>query len=65
MVCGTGGLRCASLQILLGGAGMVSLAQAAFCGLSAYAVCLLGRAVGGPPSMLLSLPASALAAGFA
>jgi branched-chain amino acid transport system permease protein len=54
-----------SLQILLGGAGMVSLAQAAFFGLGAYTVHLLGRALGGPPSILLSLPASALVAGFA
>ncbi|MEJ0019993.1 MAG: hypothetical protein WDN25_26285 [Acetobacteraceae bacterium] len=48
-----------SLQLLVGGAGMVSLAQAAFFGLGAYAVHLLGRALGGPPSILLSLPASA------
>jgi branched-chain amino acid transport system permease protein len=54
-----------SLQILVGGAGMVSLAQAAFFGLGAYTVHLLGRAMGDPPSMLLSLPASALVAGFA
>ncbi len=54
-----------SLQILVGGAGMVSLAQAAFFGLGAYSVHLLGRALGGPPSILLSLPVSALVAGFA
>jgi branched-chain amino acid transport system permease protein len=54
-----------SLQLLLGGAGMVSLAQAAFFGLGAYAVHLLGRALGGPPSILLSLPTSAVVAGFA
>lgn len=54
-----------SLQLLLGGAGMVSLAQAAFFGLGAYAVHLLGRALGGPPSIFLSLPASALVAGLA
>src|SRR3984957_2152991 len=54
-----------SLQILVGGAGMVSLAQAAFFGLGAYSVHLLGRAMGGPPSIFLSLPASALVAGFA
>ena len=53
-----------SLQLLVGGAGMVSLAQAAFFGLGAYTVHLLGRALGGPPSILLSLPASALVAGF-
>jgi branched-chain amino acid transport system permease protein len=54
-----------SLQLLLGGAGMVSLAQAAFFGLGAYAVHLLGRALDGPPSILLSLPTSGLVAGFA
>jgi branched-chain amino acid transport system permease protein len=54
-----------SLQLLLGGAGMVSLAQAAFFGIGAYVVHLLGRALGGPPSIFLSLPASALGAGFA
>ena len=54
-----------SLQLLVGGAGMVSLAQAAFFGLGAYSVHLLGRAAGGAPSILLSLPASALAAGLA
>src|SRR3954452_12568510 len=53
-----------SLQLLVGGAGMVSLAQAAFFGLGAYAVHLLGRALGGPPSILLSLPVSALVAGL-
>ena len=35
-----------SLQLLVGGAGMVSLAQAAFFGLGAYAVHLLGRVHG-------------------
>src|SRR5579864_7169217 len=54
-----------SLQLLVGGAGMVSLAQAAFFGLGAYSVHLLGRAAGGAPSILLSLPASALVAGLA
>jgi branched-chain amino acid transport system permease protein len=53
-----------SLQLLVGGAGMVSLAQAAFFGLGAYAAHLLGRALGGPPSILLSLPVSALVAGL-
>ena len=52
-----------SLQLLVGGAGMVSLAQAAFFGLGAYAVHLLGRATGRPPSILLSLPVSAAVAG--
>jgi branched-chain amino acid transport system permease protein len=54
-----------SLHLLVGGAGMVSLAQAAFFGLGAYTVHLLGRVLGGSPSVLLSLPASALVAGFA
>jgi hypothetical protein len=48
-----------SLQLLVGGAGMVSLAQAAFFGLGAYAVYLLGRTLGRPPPILVSLPASA------
>jgi branched-chain amino acid transport system permease protein len=54
-----------SLQLLVGGAGMVNLAQAAFFGLGAYAVHLLGRALGGAPSILLSLPASALVGALA
>jgi branched-chain amino acid transport system permease protein len=54
-----------SLQLLVGGAGMVSLAQAAFFGIGAYAVHLLGRTLGGPPPILLSLPASAAMAGIA
>ena len=54
-----------SLQLLVGGAGMVSLAQAAFFGLGAYAVHLLGRALGAAPSILLSLPVSAAVAGIA
>jgi branched-chain amino acid transport system permease protein len=54
-----------SLQLLLGGAGIVSLAQAAFFGLGAYAVHLLDRALAGPPSILLSLPVAAIVAGLA
>ena len=54
-----------SLQLLVGGAGMVSLAQAAFFGIGAYAVHLLGRVLGGPPPILLSLPFSAAIAGIA
>jgi branched-chain amino acid transport system permease protein len=54
-----------SLQLLVGGAGMVSLAQAAFFGIGAYTVHLLGRVAGSAPSILLSLPASALVAGLA
>jgi branched-chain amino acid transport system permease protein len=54
-----------SLQLLVGGAGMVSLAQAAFFGIGAYAVHLLARVTDGAPSILLSLPASASIAGLA
>jgi branched-chain amino acid transport system permease protein len=54
-----------SLQLLVGGAGMVSLAQAAFFGIGAYAVHLLGQMLGGPPPILLSLPFSAAIAGIA
>jgi branched-chain amino acid transport system permease protein len=54
-----------SLQLLVGGAGMVSLAQAAFFGIGAYAVHLLGRAFEGPPPILFSLPFSAAIAGIA
>src|SRR5215212_2859287 len=48
-----------SLQLLVGGAGMVSLGHAAFFGAGAYAIHLL------PPglSILLTLPAAALLAG--
>lgn len=53
------------LQLLVGGAGMVSLAQAAFFGLGAYTVHLLERALGGAPSILISLPASALVGSIA
>ncbi len=49
-----------SLQLLVGGIGLVSLAHAGFFGLGAYAVYLLGSA-----SVLLSLPVAALAAGGA
>jgi branched-chain amino acid transport system permease protein len=50
-----------SLQLLVGGAGMVSLGHAAFFGVGAYAVYLL------PPglSIGLTLPAAALMAGLA
>jgi branched-chain amino acid transport system permease protein len=54
-----------SLQLLVGGVGMVSLAQAAFFGLGAYAVHLLDRLLGAAPSILLSLPVAALVAGLA
>ena len=49
-----------SLQLLVGGAGLVSLAHAGFFGLGAYTVYLLG-----PVSVLLSLPVAALTAGLA
>jgi branched-chain amino acid transport system permease protein len=49
-----------SLQLLVGGVGLVSLAHAGFFGLGAYTVYLLG-----PASVLLSLPVAALTAGVA
>ena len=49
-----------SLQLLVGGAGLVSLAHAGFFGLGAYTVYLLG-----PVSALFSLPIAALTAGVA
>ncbi|MGE0223888.1 MAG: branched-chain amino acid ABC transporter permease [Acetobacteraceae bacterium] len=54
-----------SLQLLVGGAGLVSLAHAAFFGLGAYAVHLLNQALGETPVVLVSLPASVLLAGLA
>lgn len=54
-----------SLQLLAGGAGMVSLGQAGFFGLGAYAVHLLGRTMGAPPLILISLPVSAMVGGIA
>ena len=49
-----------SLQLLVGGAGLVSLAHAGFFGLGAYTVYLIG-----PVSALVSLPVAALTAGMA
>ncbi len=49
-----------SLQLLVGGAGLVSLAHAGFFGLGAYTIYLLG-----PVSILISLPVAALTAGVA
>ena len=49
-----------SLQILIGAAGLVSLAHASFFGLGAYTVYLLGNV-----SILLSLPVAMLVAGLA
>lgn len=54
-----------SLQLLVGGAGMVSLGHAAFFGVGAYAVWLLTPAGGAAPGILLTLPASALAGAVA
>lgn len=53
-----------SLQLLVGGAGMVSLGQAAFFGLGAYAVYLL-TPKGDAASVLVTLPAAAGLAGAA
>lgn len=53
-----GAMFALSLQVLVGATGLVSLAHAAFFGLGAYAVYLLGQAIGGAPSVFLSLPAS-------
>jgi branched-chain amino acid transport system permease protein len=49
-----------SLQLLVGGAGLVSLAHAGFFGLGAYVVYLAG-----PVSVLITLPLAALTAGLA
>lgn len=50
-----------SLQLLVGGVGMVSLGHAAFFGVGAYTVWFLTPTAGAAPSMLLTLPAAALA----
>ncbi len=52
-----------SLQLLVGAAGMVSLGHAALFGVGAYSVWFLTPAGADGPSLLLSLPVSALAAG--
>ncbi len=54
-----------SLQLLVGGTGLVSLGHAAFFGLGAYSVYLTTQLLGGPPSILVTLPAAALLAGAA
>lgn len=54
-----------SLQLLVGGAGMVSLGHAAFFGVGAYAVWFLTPAGGAAPSMLLTLPGAAAAGAVA
>lgn len=53
-----------SLQLLVGGVGLVSLAHGAFYGLGAYSVYLLGRVLPETPSILLSLPAAGFLAGL-
>ncbi len=54
-----------SLQLLVGGAGMISLGHAAFFGIGAYTVWFLTPAAGDAPSLALTLPAAAAAAGMA
>jgi len=54
-----------SLQLLVGGVGMISLGHAAFFGVGAYVVWFLTPANGGAPSVLLTLPAAALTGGVA
>lgn len=54
-----------SLQLLVGGVGMVSLGHAAFFGVGAYAAWFLTPAGGAAPSVLLTLPAAALLAAAA
>lgn len=56
-----GAMFALSLQLLVGATGLVSLAHAAFFGLGAYAVYL----VGGSPSVFLTAPAAVLLAGGA
>ena len=53
-----------SLQLLVGGAGMVSLGHAAFFGIGAYAVHLVGP-LSAAPSVLLTLPVAVLLSGLA
>ena len=50
-----------SLQLLVGGVGMISLGHAAFFGVGAYTVWFLTPTGGAAPSMLLTLPTAALA----
>ena len=59
-----GAMFALSLQLLVGATGLISLAHAAFFGLGAYAVYLLGQALGGAPSVFLSLPAAIGLAGL-
>lgn len=54
-----------SLQLLVGGVGMISLGHAAFFGVGAYVVWFLTAANGTAPSILVTFPAAALAGGVA
>ncbi len=58
-----GAMFALSLQLLVGATGLVSLGHAAFFGIGAYTVHLLGQALGSAPPVALSLPAAALSAG--
>ena len=54
-----------SLQLLVGGVGMISLGHAAFFGVGAYTVWFLTPTGGAVPSMGVTLPAAALAGAVA
>ena len=54
-----------SLQLLVGGVGMISLGHAAFFGVGAYTVWFLTSADGTAPGILLTLPVAAVAASLA
>ncbi len=60
-----GAMFALSLQLLVGATGLVSLAHAAFFGIGAYAVHLLTQLLDTPPTVFLSLPASAVLAAVA
>ena len=60
-----GAMFAMSLQLLVGGVGLVSLAHAGFFGVGAYMVYLLNQVLDAPVSVCLSLPVSALVAGLA
>lgn len=59
------GMLALGLQLLVGGAGMVSLGHAGFFGVGAYAVYLVVSALGGSASVLQTLPAAMALAGLA
>lgn len=54
-----------SLQLLVGGVGMISLGHAAFFGVGAYTVWFLTPTGGAAPSIVLTLPLAALVAAVA